>query len=79
MNKLSLGPIPKLELVRLAVTLPAPLKADLDKYAELHEQTYGEKTDASALIPHIVQTFLTRDKEFQKTQKNNNDLSKGAK
>jgi hypothetical protein len=69
MNRLSLGPIPKVELVRLAITVPAPLKADLDRYAQLHEQTWGEKTDAAALIPYIVEAFLARDKEFQKSLK----------
>lgn len=69
MNRLSLGPIPKVELVRLAITVPAPLKADLDRYAQLHEKAWGEKTDAAALIPHIVETFLARDKEFQKQRK----------
>jgi hypothetical protein len=69
MNGVSLGPIPKIELVRLAITLPAPLKADLDRYAQLHEQAWGEKTDAAALIPHIVETFLSRDKAFQKQRK----------
>lgn len=69
MNRLSLGPIPKVELVRLAITVPATLKADLDRYAQLHEQAWGEKIDAATLIPHIVETFLARDKEFQKQRK----------
>lgn len=69
MNTLSLGPIPTLETIRLAISLPAPVKADLDRYAQLHEKAWGMKTDASALIPHIVETFLARDKEFQKQSK----------
>lgn len=69
MNKLSLGPLPKTELIRLAITLPAPLKTVLDRYAEVHARTYGQKADAAALIPHIVETFMARDKEFQKLLK----------
>ena len=30
---------------------PASLKADLDRYAALHSQTYGEAVDAVTLIP----------------------------
>lgn len=79
MNRLSLGPIPKVELVRLAITVPAPLKADLDRYAQLHEQAWGEKTDAAALIPHIVGAFLAKDKEFQRACKTNNAFRSGVK
>jgi hypothetical protein len=74
MNRLSLGPIPKIELVRLAITIPAPLKADLDRYAQLHEQAWGEKTDAVTLIPHIVEAYLVRDKEFQRLLKTKNSF-----
>jgi hypothetical protein len=77
MNRLSLGPIPKVELVRLAITVPVPLKADLDRYAQLHEQTWGEKTDAAALIPHIVGAFLARDREFQRALKNSKEFTSG--
>lgn len=66
MSKLSLGPIPKADVVRLAVTLPASLKADLDRYAELHAQTWGETVDVTTLIPHILSTFLTRDRAFRR-------------
>lgn len=69
MNALSLGPIPKIEQIRLAITLPEPLKADLDRYAELYERTYGDKVDGAALIPHIVAAFLARDREFKKFSK----------
>lgn len=69
MNTLSLGPIPKIEQVRLAISLPKPLKVDLDRYAELHEQAYGEKIDSATLIPHIVAAFLAKDREFQKLRR----------
>lgn len=40
-RKLRLGPLPKTENVKLTFTCPASLKADLDRYAALHAQTYG--------------------------------------
>ena len=39
--KLRLGPIPKNDTVKLTITLQAALKADLDRYAELHSQDLG--------------------------------------
>lgn len=49
-RKLRLGPLPKTESAKLTFSCPASLKADLDRYAALHAQTYGEAVDAVALI-----------------------------
>lgn len=38
--------------------MPASLKADLDRYAALHAQTYGEAVDAMTLIPHMLEAFM---------------------
>ncbi len=65
-NKLRLGPLPKSETVKLTFACPASLKADLDRYAPLHAQTYGEAVDAVTLIPHMLETFIARDRGFRK-------------
>lgn len=65
-NKLRLGPLPKTETVKLTFTCPASLKADLERYAELHAQTYGEPVDAVTLIPHMLEVFMARDRGFRK-------------
>lgn len=49
-KKLRLGPLPKTESVKLTFACPARLKADLDRYAALHAQAYGETVDA--MTPH---------------------------
>lgn len=64
--KLRLGPLPKSEAVKLTVTLSAELKATLDRYATLHAQTYGERVDAAALVPHMLEAFMARDRGFRK-------------
>jgi hypothetical protein len=64
--KLRLGPIPKVETVKLTVKLSVQLKANLDRYAELHAQVWGEYVDAATLIPHIIETFIERDRSFRK-------------
>ncbi len=65
-NKLRLGPLPSSTSVKLTFTCPASLKADLDRYAALHAQTYGEAVDAVTLIPHMLEAFMARDRGFRK-------------
>jgi len=33
-------------------------KADLEHYAALHAQTYGEAVDATTLIPQMLEEFI---------------------
>lgn len=74
-NKLRLGPLPKSESVKLTVTLPAELKQRLERYAQLHSQAHGEPVDAVALIPHMLDAFIARDREFLKRSRKNGTLS----
>ena len=68
-KKLRLGPLPKSEQVKLAVTLSAELKATLNRYAALHAQTYGERVDAAALVPHMLEAFMARDRVFRSARR----------
>lgn len=65
-RKLRLGPLPKTESIKLTIACPASLKADLDRYAALHAQTYGEAVDAATLIPHMLEAFMARDRGFRR-------------
>ncbi|EJV1369425.1 DUF2274 domain-containing protein [Pseudomonas aeruginosa] len=65
-RKLRLGPLPKTESIKLTFACPASLKADLDRYAALHAQTYGEAVDATTLIPHMLEAFMAGDRGFRK-------------
>jgi hypothetical protein len=69
MSKLRLGPLPKTEVAKLTISISVVLKAELDRYAALHSQQYGEAVDAASLIPHIVASFIARDRAFQKERK----------
>ena len=64
-KKLRLGPLPKTESVKLTFACPAGLKADLDRYAALHAQAYGEAVDAATLIPHMLEAFMAGDRGFR--------------
>ncbi|HBO6758670.1 TPA: DUF2274 domain-containing protein [Pseudomonas aeruginosa] len=65
-KKLRLGPLPKTENVKLTFACPVGLKADLDRYAALHAQTYGEAVDAMTLIPHMLEAFMAGDRGFKR-------------
>ncbi|WP_182120252.1 DUF2274 domain-containing protein [Acidovorax sp. FHTAMBA] len=64
-KRLRLGPLPKTESIKLSFACPAGLRADLDRYATLHAQTYGEAVDAATLIPHMLEAFIARDRAFR--------------
>ncbi|MDX1252000.1 MAG: DUF2274 domain-containing protein [Gammaproteobacteria bacterium] len=67
-GKLRLGPLPKTETVKVTIALTTALKADLERYAALHAQTYGEPIDAMTLVPHMLEAFMARDRGFRKTK-----------
>lgn len=65
-RKLRLGPLPSSGSTKLTFTCPASLKADLDRYATLHSQAYGEAVDAATLIPHMLEAFMAGDRGFKR-------------
>ena len=65
-RKLRLGPLPSTSSTKLTFACPASLKMDLDRYAALHAQTYGEAVDAATLIPHMLEAFMATDRGFRR-------------
>lgn len=68
--RLRLGPLPRNESIKLSVSLPAELKACLDDYAAAHSRVHGEAVDAATLIPHMLQSFIARDRGFKAISRN---------
>lgn len=64
-KKLRLGPLPDTQTVKLTFACPARLKADLDRYAALHAQTYDAPVDAVTLIPLMLEAFMAGDRGFR--------------
>ncbi|MFG1288944.1 MULTISPECIES: DUF2274 domain-containing protein [Xanthobacteraceae] len=64
-RKLSLGPVPKAETVKLTITMTVQLRADLDRYAALHSELHGTVVDALTLAPLMLEAFIARDKGFR--------------
>jgi hypothetical protein len=67
-RNLRLGPLPKTESVKLTFACPASLKTDLDRYAALHAQAYGETVDTTVLIPYMLEAFMAGDRGFKRLQ-----------
>lgn len=65
-TKLRLGPLPRQAAVKMTISLQAALKADLEQYAAMHSQLYGEQVDAAALVPHMLAWFLKNDRGFRR-------------
>ncbi|MOA01220.1 hypothetical protein D3C78_1206120 [compost metagenome] len=64
-KKLRLGPLPKTDSTKLTFVCSAVLRAELDLYATLHAQAYGEMVDAATLIPHMLEAFMSGDRGFR--------------
>ena len=54
---------------KLAISVTPDLKGDLDIYARLYEQAYGDKQNMTALIPLMLEAFLAGDAGFKKAKK----------
>lgn len=67
-TKLRLGPLPKTDVRKLTIRISASLRADLDRYAELYAQAWGAPVDVETLIPHMLATFIARDRGFSRTR-----------
>ena len=55
--------------VKVPVSLPHELNADLEAYAAIYEKTYGEKQSIGALIPSMLAGFLASDVGFKKAKR----------
>lgn len=69
MRKLRLGPLPDTQTVKLTFTCSVSLKVNLDRYAAVHAQTYGEAVDTMTLIPHMLEAFMAGDRGFRRLSK----------
>jgi len=61
-----LGPLPRTESVKLTFACTVVLKAELERYAAMHAQAYGDPVDALTLIPHMLEAFMARDRGFKR-------------
>lgn len=66
-DKLRLGPLPKVEMTKVIFSCTTVLRTELERYAALHAEIYGEPVDAAALIPHMLAAFMEQDQAFRRS------------
>jgi hypothetical protein len=77
-GKLRLGPMPNQETTKLTISLPVPHREELEDYARVYAQTFGQTVDLASLIPHMLRVFMARDRAFQRMRTNSKRKSSSA-
>ena len=68
-TKLKIGPLPDKTPVKLSISLPPELQADLQDYAAVYRRAYGIEAKVQDLVPNMLQTFLASDAGFKRARK----------
>ena len=55
--------------VKIPLSVPHDLNADLVAYAKVYEQAHGEKQSVGSLIPYMLSAFLNSDSGFKKAKR----------
>ncbi|GLQ21311.1 DUF2274 domain-containing protein [Algimonas porphyrae] len=69
MNALKIGKLPDTTPVKLSLSIPPNLQADLEDYAAVYADAYGEKAKVTDLIPSMLAGFMASDSNFKKARK----------
>ena len=67
--KIKLNKLPDTKPTKHTISVAPDLEADLQSYAAVYEQAYGEKANISALIPSMLTSFLASDAGFKKAKR----------
>jgi len=68
-SNLKLAKLPNMKPAKISASLPPDLMGDLEIYAKIYEQTYGEKQPVNALVPSMLAGFLASDHGFKKAKR----------
>lgn len=66
---LKIGKLPDMTPTKLSINVTPDLKSDLDVYAQLYQQAYGDKQNVANLIPLMLEGFLASDSGFKKAKR----------
>lgn len=69
MSALKIGQLPDTTPVKMNIALPPTLQADLEDYARVYEQAYGQSAKVAELIPSMLEAFMASDSNFKKARK----------
>jgi hypothetical protein len=66
---LKIGPLPDRTPQKLVVLVDPLLALELDEYARIHSEVHGTDVSAAALVPLMLEAFLTSDAGFRKARR----------
>lgn len=69
--RLKLGRLPDRAPVKMTLSLSPTVHADLSAYAELYKEVHGVEESLGVLIPHMLKSFLSSDRDFARWRKIN--------
>ncbi|WP_291078199.1 DUF2274 domain-containing protein [Hyphomonas sp.] len=69
MSTLKIGKLPDTTPVKLSIAVPPDLQAELQDYAAVYAQAYGEAAKIVDLIPSMLASFMASDSNFKKARK----------
>lgn len=69
MSSLKICKLPDTTPVKLTIALTPPLQAELQDYARVYEQTYGQAAKPAELVPSMLASFMAGDSNFKKARK----------
>lgn len=68
MLQIKLPKLPDRTPIKLAITVTPDLHRALSDYAAIYCQTYGTNEPISEIVPHMLESFLSADRGFQKAR-----------
>jgi hypothetical protein len=69
MADLKLSKLPDRAPVRITLSFSPELFHDLNDYAAVYEEAYGERESVAELIPFMLSKFLASDRAFTRSRK----------
>lgn len=66
---LKIAKLPDTTPVKHTINIEPDLDRDLQTYAAVYEQAYGEKAPVQVLIPFMLRAFIASDSGFKKAVK----------
>lgn len=78
MPELKLAKLPDRKPVKITITVSPRLNKALNAYALAYRDTYGETEHVRALIPFMLEIFLSGDRGFARARRIGTDIPAGA-
>ena len=66
---LRIGPLPDRTPVKLSLSIDPSLRSDLEDYAAVYAEAFGDRPGIEALVPVMLEAFLASDTGFRRARR----------